>query len=566
MQRFWLLLKPDQKEITNIYFYAIFNGLVMLSLPLGIQAIINLIQGGLVNTAWIVLVVLVVLGVGISGILSIYQLRLTENLQQKIFTRAAFEFSYRLPKIRMEALYRHYAPELMNRFFDTMAVQKGLSKILIDFSSASLQVLFGLILLSLYHPFFIIFSVVLALLGLTIFRLTAKDGLSTSLLESKSKYKMAHWLEEIARTSSSFKLTGHTDLHLNRTDKHVNEYLNHRESHFKVLVRQFSLLVVFKIIVTAGLLAVGGMLVMQQQMNIGQFIAAELIILLVIASVEKLIVSLETIYDVLTALEKIGQVTDLELEQADGIDLEKECTTGGMTFEMKNLDFTYPGSTKPYLKNISFKATCGNKFMISGLNGSGKSTLLHVAAGLYDTPDGIIKYNDLPKGNLNLDSVRSAIGHYFTEEQIFQGSILENISMGRPNVTFEDVKWAVEHLKLTDFIGDLPDGYATQVEPFGYKLPRGVVQKLLIARSIVHRPKLLLIDDSFDNIDETEYREIIDFLLSAENEWTLLMISSDPYVARKMDSILIMKDGSIVNQGIYEDMQSSITQNFRNHA
>lgn len=198
LQRFWRLLKPDKKEITNIYVYAIFSGLVNLSLPLGIQAIINLIQGGQISTSWIVLVVIVIAGIAITGILQIFQLRITENLQQKVFVRAAFEFAYRIPRIKLESLYRHHAPELMNRFFDTVSVQKGLPKILIDFSTATLQVIFGLLLLSFYHPFFILFSLFLVLLVFTIFRVTAQKGLSTSLDESKQKYKMAYWLGRIS--------------------------------------------------------------------------------------------------------------------------------------------------------------------------------------------------------------------------------------------------------------------------------------------------------------------------------------------------------------------------------
>ena len=147
------------------------------------------------STSWVVLVSFVILGIAISGMIQINQLKITEHLQQKIFTRAAFEFAYRIPKVKLEAMYKHYAPELMNRFFDIISIQKGLSKILIDFSSASIQTVFGLLLLSMYHPFFIIFSLILIILVYTIFKLTYKSGLKTSLKESKSKYNVAHWLE-----------------------------------------------------------------------------------------------------------------------------------------------------------------------------------------------------------------------------------------------------------------------------------------------------------------------------------------------------------------------------------
>ena len=191
VDRFWRLISQDKKEIRNVYLLSIFNGLVNLSLPLGIQAIISFIQSGQITTSWIVLLVLVVLGIAITGVLQVYQLKITENLQQRIFTRAAFEFSFRIPRIKMEAMYKKHGPELMNRFFDTITVQKGLPKILIDFSTSALQIIFGLILLSFYHPFFIFFGVILFLVVLIIFRFTAQRGLATSIDESTYKYKMA---------------------------------------------------------------------------------------------------------------------------------------------------------------------------------------------------------------------------------------------------------------------------------------------------------------------------------------------------------------------------------------
>jgi ABC-type bacteriocin/lantibiotic exporter with double-glycine peptidase domain len=547
VQRFWRLLKPDQSEIQNVYIYAVFSGLVSLSLPLGIQAIVNLIQGAQISTSWIVLVVFVVLGVAATGILQIFQLRITENLQQKIFSRAAFEFAYRIPRIRMEALYKHYAPELINRFFDTISVQKGLSKILIDFSVASLQVIFGLILLSFYHPFFIFFSLILVALLYAIFRFTSARGLNTSLEESKNKYKVAYWLEELARTATTFKLNGNTDLPLERTDRHVASYLASRESHFRILIQQYSLLVVFKVLVATGLLAIGGILVMEQLMNIGQFIAAEIIILLVMASVEKLILNFETIYDVLTSLEKIGQVTDMELEpeEGQGLDLSENCTTCGINIDLENVNFTYPGNKQKTLNNLSLSIQDGEKIMISGENGSGKSTLLAIIAGLYDIQSGTISYNGLPKGNLNLASVRTVIGDSLSQEELFEGTVLENIVIGRESVSFDDVKWAVDHLGLTQFIKELPNGYDTKINPVGKNLPRSIVQKLLLARSISGHPKLLLLEDTFRYIDEKEKIKIIDFITSPDNQWTVVAISTDPYLAMRSDKVVYMQNGQI---------------------
>lgn len=561
VQRLINMLKVDGKEIRDVYAYAVFNGLINLSLPLGIQAIINLIQGGQVSTSWILLVIFVVAGVAASGVLQIFQMRITENLQQKIFARAAFDFAYRIPKIKSTAINNYFPPELVNRFFDILTVQKGLSKILIDISSATLQILFGLILLSFYHPFFILFSFILIFLVYAIFRITAKRGLETSLTESKHKYRVAHWLEEVARTVVTFKIAGKTDLSLHRVDTHVDDYLKARESHFKVLVQQFSMMVVFKVIVATGLLAIGGILVMEQMMNIGQFVAAEIIILLVMGSVEKLIVSLETIYDVLTGVEKIGQVTDLELENGDGIDLKAECTTEGMEIDLNEVYFQYPGYNYDVIKNLNAKIGKGEILSIVGENKSGKSTLVHLLAAMYDVNSGTISYNGFPKNNLDIHSLRAVIGGSLIEDELFDGSLLENISVGRKDATFENVKWAIEKMGLVDFVKSLPKGYDTVLDPLGKKIPKSIVQKIKLARAIADKPKLLLLEYSFEYLNKDDRYKIIDFLCSGEVNWTVIVVSSDVYMLQKAHRIAYMKNGKFEKIGPWSEMKTIISQN-----
>ncbi len=544
-KRFWRLLKPDQKEIQNVYVYSLFYGLVNLSLPLGIQAIVNLIQGGQMSTSWVVLVAIVVAGVAVSGIFQVIQLRITENLQQKIFARAAFEFAYRIPRVRMEALYRQYAPELMNRFFDVMTIQKGLSKIIIDFSAATLQIVFGLILLSFYHPFFIIFSLLLILAVYIILRISIPRGLKTSLDESKHKYEVAYWLEEVARTATSFKLSGTGTLPMTRTDKHVGDYIEARDSHFSVLIRHYSLMVIFKVLVASGLLAIGGILVMEQHMNIGQFVAAEIIILLVMASVEKLILSTETIYDVLTSLEKIGQVADLEMDHYEGIRLSEDSNSKGLEVEVSGMSFSYPGQSNETLKNINLHVKEGERIVITGPSGSGKSTLLQVIAALFEPSEGTLAYQGFSRGSLDINDLQSTIGACLSQEQLFNGTLLENISMGRPEVSMKNVQWAIENLGLLPFVKSLPKGYDSIIDPQGRKLPRSIIQKLIIARSIVDKPRLLLLETVLEKLDPTEFNSLIDFLFDPAHGWSIVAVSSNEYMAASADRQVIVENGTI---------------------
>lgn len=557
-QRLWRMLKIDGKEIRNIYIYSIFIGLVSLSLPLGIQAIVNLIQGGQVSTAWIVLVVFVVLGVAITGVMQIFQLRIVENLQQKIFARASFEFIYRIPRVKMEELYKHYAPELMNRFFDVMSVQKGLPKLLITLISAILQVIFGLILLSLYHPFFIIFSLILVIVIITIYTLTARRGLETSLDESKHKYKVAHWLEEVARNIITLKVAGKSDLALQKADIHVSNYINAREAHFNVLVQQYIMMIVFKVVVVTGLLALGGMLVMQQAMNIGQFVAAEIIILLIINSVEKLIINVEIIYDVITSLEKIGQVTDLELESDKGFEMKRDGNLLGLDVELRNVFFGYPNSNTKVIQNMNFKIEPGEKLVITGPSNSGKSTFLRLLTTMYDVQEGVISYNGFPKNNIHPDSLRTLIGNCLYEESLFDGTLLENITLGRDCVTFDEVIKVVENIGLKSYIQSLPNGYETSIEPLGKSLPQSIVEKIVLARSIVSKPRLLLLEYPLENLNFNERNAAFDFITKSDNGWTMVAVTNDDCLAKRADRIAIMENGAIVKVGTYDEMKKIV--------
>ena len=544
LKRYFNLLRLDKRDISQIIFYAIFAGLVSLSLPLGIQAIINLIQAGQVSVSWVVLVVIVVIGVALVGILSLMQLRITENLQQKIFVRSSFEFSYRLPKIKFEELYNQYPPELANRFFDTISIQKGTSKLLIDFSTALLQILFGIILLSLYHPFFIFFGILLIVLLYSIFKFSYNSGLASSLKESKYKYKVASWLQEIARNNFSFRKQDNFDFALNKNNLLVEEYLNYREKHFKVIKRQFSQLIVFKVIITASLLLIGGYLVLNQKMNIGQFVAAEIIILLVLNSVEKLIVGLESLYDVLTSVEKIGQIVDLNIEEPQSKN-QDYCFTN-ISLETENLRFKFPDSTDDVLDKINLKIDQAEKIYLEGDNGSGKTTLLRILSGAMQTTSGSFFINDDTYRKIDLAQYRSQIGTITQGETPFEGTILENITFNNPLVSHDDIKWAIESVKLGTFIKTLPNGLDTKIFPDGRQLSSSNAQKILLARSIVSKPKILFFEDPLDKMDEEATKEIIDFITDAKNKWTVIVSSKNEYWKQRCSRRIKMKDGKII--------------------
>lgn len=542
-QRFVGILKLERKDVRQVLYYAVFSGLIALTLPLGIQAIINLIQGAQVSTSWIVLVVLVTLGVAFVGILQLMQMRIIEMIQQRIFMRASFEFTYRFPKIKMDQLLNYYPPELANRFFDVLNIQKGLSKLLLDVPSAVLQIVFALILLSLYHPFFMAFGILLIILIYIVFKFTIQRGMETSLLESKQKYKVAHWIQEVARSISSFKVSGKTSLALNKNDYLVNGYLEARENHFKILVLQFIQMIGFKIIVTAGLLIIGGLLVLNQEMNIGQFVAAEIIILLVITSVEKLILGLESFYDVLTSLEKMGQVVDKEIEDQTG---EAPNFSEDFKIQLDNISYNVPNRSTHILKNISLVIKAKSRILIQGESGAGKSSLIRLVAGIIKPTEGSVYLNDNNLNNLHLNTYRASLGLALSDETPFEGSILDNITFGDTDITQAEIDDVIKNTKLSQFIKESEKGINTIIYPEAKQTSYTVAKKIILARAIVKKPKLLILEDPLEHFEKDEALELIKFLTDASHPWTLIVVSFNKDWASNCTESITLKKGQII--------------------
>lgn len=530
--RLFNLILLDKKEITSIYFFAILNGLVQLSLPLGVQSIISFVTGATMVTSIYILIVIVVIGVWIVGVLQISQMKIIERIQQKIFTRYAFEFAETIPKINLIKSNNYYLPEKVNRFFDTLSIQKGLSKLLLDIPIASIQVIFGILILSFYHPIFIVFGVLLLSTLLIILKLTSKKGWITSLEESKNKYAVVGWFEEMARVIKSFKIRQATHLNLTKTDKSVVGYLRARTSHFHVLLFQYKAMIFFKVMITATMLVVGTYLLINQQLNIGEFIASEIIILSIIAAIEKLIGSLDSVYDVITGLEKVSTVTESELEKTGEIPYTTKET--GVEIELINGEIAYNYSDI-VLKNLNFKLPPNSLTVITGNEGIGKTSLLNFLSGNFPFEHGVLLINDVPFQNYNLETIRNRMGLYLNQQDIFEGTVLENITVGRQDITIEKINKLAQDIGCKGFTNSLVNGFETILDPAGRKLPTSTVKKILLLRALVNDPDILFLEESWSDFNLEVKNSIIEYLKTLSRKTTICIVSNDLEFISKCD-------------------------------
>jgi ABC-type bacteriocin/lantibiotic exporter with double-glycine peptidase domain len=224
-------------------------------------------MGASMVTSIYVLVILVVLGVFIVGVLQLNQMKIIEKIQQNIFLRYSFDFADKIPQLNLSKTEKYYLPEKVNRFFDTLSLQKGISKLLLDVPTASVQIIFGLLLLALYHPLFIMFDILLVVVLYLILKLTSQKGFSSSMEISNYKYEVAAWLQDLARMVKAMKLSFGSNFNLIKTDSSISGYLNARTKHFKILMFQYKTLVAFKVLITTAMLTVGTYLLIEQRLG-----------------------------------------------------------------------------------------------------------------------------------------------------------------------------------------------------------------------------------------------------------------------------------------------------------
>ena len=561
VQRLFRLLAAERRDITYLYVYAALAGIISLSLPLGVQSVIGFVSSGAISTSLVVLIGLIVLGTMLVGGLQIMQLHLIEYIQQRLMARVALDFAVRLPRVRSEALDGEYLPELMNRLLDVPTLQKGLATILVEFSAAGLQIVFGLLLLSFYHPIFIAFGLLLIFLLWGLIAATGPRGLRTSIVESKYKYQVVAWLEDVARTVGSFRLPARQNLALGRTDELLNGHLNARDAHFQVLVAQSWGFVVFKALITAGLLSIGCWLLIDKQINIGQFVAAEIVIIVTINAVEKIILKIDVVYDALTAIDKIGHVLDLETVPKPtgtaplpaGIGT---APTPGLAVVVRGLTYRYPQAARDVLEGVTFSLAPGDHLGLVGADGGGKTTLLRLLAGQLPGYTGQVAYAGLSLSDLSPAALAAAVGDSLAHQHLFSGTVLENITLGQPELTAADAAWAVDLVGLRDDLYARPDGLQTRVGP-GYALGSGATQRLLLARAVVARPRLLLLDALLPAAALPERVQMLRRLLAPGLPWTVIVATTQPELLALLPRVAVLEEGQLVAEGTLDQLRNT---------
>jgi putative ABC transport system ATP-binding protein len=539
--RLLALLRLERDDISVACIYAVGVGIASLAAPIGVQALVNTVAFGGLLQPLVVLTSLVFVGLVFAGVLRALWAWVVERIQQRIFTRVAVDLAYRLPRVRMDALREAHGPELVNRFFDVLTVQKGAATLLVDGVSILLQTAVGMIVLAVYHPILLAFDVGLIIAVVFVIFGLGRGAVDTSIKESKMKYAVASWLEQIAGHSVTFRSTEGGAFARTRAEDLVREWIAARNKHWKVLYRQILGALVVQALASTALLGVGGWLVIAGKLTLGQLVAAELIVTTVVSGIAKFGKHLESFYDLLAGVDKLGHLVDLPVEPPGGSPLRRQPT--GAHVRLVDVSFVHPNGMRT-LEKVTLNIEPGARVGLVGGSGSGKSTLVDLLYGLRTPTRGRIDIDGVDVRDIDVATLREQTA-FLRAGEIFEGTVSDNVRLGRRNVQTSDVRQALQAVGLYEEIATLENGLDHELMTGGQTLSQGQVLRLCVARALASKPRLIVMDTSLSDFDPATRKLVTNALFDSRAPWTLVVTTHDREVLRLCDEIHVLQEGQI---------------------
>jgi ABC-type bacteriocin/lantibiotic exporter with double-glycine peptidase domain len=525
MQRLRSLLWLERDDLKVVLIYAIAAGLLSLATPVAVQALVNTVTFGTLLQPLVVLSILVMAALAFAALLRALNTHVVEVIQQRMFVRVALDASHRIPRVRQETFDRSYGPELVNRFFDVLTIQKTLSVFLLEGVSLVLQALIGMMVLAFYHPMLLAFDVLLVAATAFIILVLGQRGTQTAIEESKAKYAVAAWLEELARHPLAFRSREGAEHAEQQADLLARRYLGARRRHFSIVFRQVVGSLGLQVVASALLLGLGGWLVIQRQLTLGQLVAAELIVTAVLASFIKFGKHVENFYDLQAAVDKLGHLVDLPLEE-DGAHREPlPRGQGGLPVRLHDVHFAH-GEARPALRGLNLDLPGGAKVALVADSGGGKSTLADLLFGLRAPTGGRVEVGGVDTRRVSLSALRSQVA-LVRGVEVLEGSVLENVRAGRPTVGPDEARRALAAVELLEPVLAMPQGLDTPLGPGGAPLSSGQLGRLMVARALAGAPRLIVLDEVLEGLGARGRQVVMDTLLAPEAPWTLVVLSSE---------------------------------------
>lgn len=511
--------------MATILAFALGVGLLSVVTPAAIEALVNTVAFGVLLWPVIVLALVTLGFLAFAACLRAMQSAVAEYVQRRVFVRTARAFVTAFLRCDADTLARSNPTDIVNRFLEVASVQKCVATLLVDGVQIATTTIVGLAVLAFYHPYLLVFAVVMVFLLAFLLLVLGTGGIRTSIAESAAKYEFAAWLEDLARCPRSLRSQSGLTFSAERAEERIDAYLTARRRHYSVVWRQVVFGLAIEALASTALLGLGGWLVIQRQLNLGQLVAGELIVTLVLSAVSKLGKYAEVFYDLHAGLAKLAIVDRLEAEVDGGEQLPD--STGPMTVAID------AGNGEAPHRRVELAAGCH-----AAMNANADSTAWLEALALQSSPPaGTFELDGIDGRSLDRPAAREQVA-LVSAPETFAGTVAENLRAGRPSISAADLRAALETVGLASRIARLPLGMATSLAADGFPLDPIEAARLTLARAIAGHPRLLLIDRLLDGFDLDGDGGLTDSLFGPSSPWTLVVASTRDDVRRRCDTTL----------------------------
>jgi len=533
-----IVFRLERRLLALVFSYSLAIGLFSLIVPLTVQELVNTFAFAIQPVTIVTLAGVMVAALLFVGAFKSLQYYAVEMLERRFFARVAIGMAEQLPRLQ----FLGFKPRYANYFMETVFMQRAMSVLLVDLIDVVVGGAVGLTILVFYHPYFLLYAALLLAGFNVVFFLLSHGGLKATIEMSHAKYETLHWMQEISYNLLHFKATDSQALLMQRTDDLVGRYLEARQTRFGVLIRQYLGSVGWQAIAQGGLIATAGWLVSIGELTLGQLVAAEVVVSGLIASFDGVVKRMGHIYYFLTGLSELDFVFSLAKDKpATTLSVPlPDPTIHGIRVTCKDLAVQRP-ELAPIFSQFDLEVMPGEKMGIYASTSIAKTALARVLAGLETPTSGVIRYNGVDLRHLDISAINRYRGFMIDSQlSLFEGTIEDNIVLGRSYVPYADIRWALRFVELEEDVDTLPQGLQTNVRTPGKILAPTHIVRILLARAILSRPQILIFDGILHNLPPALRETILRRICSKDEPWSVVFVSNDPNLTSHIDRRLIL--------------------------
>lgn len=527
------LLKPESGFFWVAIAYGVAISLMTLAVPIAVQTLINSIANIGSTRAVVILAVVLFLTLFISGIFSALRMRVMEFYERKVYARLTSQLGLKTIMAPHSFFEGRQNVSITQRYFDIMTLQKNIPSLMIDGFALVLQMLVGFTLVSFYHPALFAFNVVLLMTMYAVWKIWGRGAKRTAIELSHAKYDSAKWLHDIASAHEFFKSADHVEYAGRSTEGFINNYVKKHKAHFHYTFSQVVMFLLMYAISSAALLGIGGVLVVQGELSIGQLVAAELVMSAVFLGLSRFTQYLKLYYELYGAAEKLGGA--LKIPQED-LHSDSVAVPASSKLVFNKVTLAY-GADKC---EVDVTLEPGTQYFVTSDKSWVQKQLLGYLKKYERVPAGDILLGNLSLNDYDTHELRQAVT-ILDRSLIIEVSIERYLKLAQPEASHADIRHALEEVEMHKVIDALPEGLQTKVSVLGAPLQPLEFLLLKLAATIIARPKLLILNQHFDAIPVDLRSRLLKRL--KKYEFTVLYFTNMP-MSECLSGVLHMHDNA----------------------